>query len=130
MAENSGVSEKKRRGPGRPFQPGRSGNPGGRPKHDGWVRELAQANTERAIQTLVDALDSADERIRLSAANALLDRGWGRASSEAERIAAMRDERDDVRARLAGKSRAELLDIATGGKWADGDDEHSKESED
>lgn len=31
MAENSADNPKKRRGPGKPFQPGQSGNPGGRP---------------------------------------------------------------------------------------------------
>jgi hypothetical protein len=32
MAENNIPATKKRRGPGRPFQKGQSGNPGGRPK--------------------------------------------------------------------------------------------------
>jgi HEAT repeat protein len=59
-----------------PFEPGKSGNPSGRPKENGYVRELARAHTERAIQALVDALD--DERTRVAAATALLDRGYGK----------------------------------------------------
>ncbi len=34
MAANSAKTGKRRRGPGRPFQPGKSGNPSGRPKRD------------------------------------------------------------------------------------------------
>lgn len=59
-----------------PFAPGQSGNPSGRPKVDTRVRDLARAHTERAIQALVDALD--DERTRVAAATALLDRGYGK----------------------------------------------------
>lgn len=42
------------------------------------VKELARAHTEKAIQTLVDALDN--ERTAVAAATALLDRGWGKAA--------------------------------------------------
>lgn len=59
-----------------PFQPGQSGNPGGRPKGSNAVRLLAQEHTEVAISVLVRALD--DPKLCVSAAQALLDRGWGR----------------------------------------------------
>ena len=36
-----------------PFEPGHSGNPGGRPKGLTQVRELARAHTEAAIAALV-----------------------------------------------------------------------------
>lgn len=61
-----------------PFKPGQTGNPGGRPKVDVRVTELARAHTEKAIQTLVNALDN--ERTAVAAATALLDRGWGKAA--------------------------------------------------
>jgi len=58
------------------FRPGVSGNPGGRPKAALDVQELARAHTPDAIAALVAAL--ANPRERVSAAVALLDRGWGK----------------------------------------------------
>ena len=83
MAENS-VGTANQRGPGRPFQQGKSGNPGGRPKLAGHVREIARQHTERAIQVLVRSLESTDERVRIAAANAILDRGFGKPGREEE----------------------------------------------
>lgn len=62
------------------FRKGQSGNPGGRPKTVGHVRDLAQAHTEDAIRALVGVIKStkAPPAARVSAATALLDRGWGR----------------------------------------------------
>ena len=65
------------------FVPGQSGNPGGRPKDEHRVAELARSYTVEAIDTLVELMrDGKDERIRGTAAQALLDRGWGRAKIE------------------------------------------------
>jgi hypothetical protein len=80
MATKSAESSKKPRG--KAFPKGKSGNPGGRPKlpedvkH---VRELARQYTESAIAALVEVLDSDSAAGKVAAANALLDRGWGRA---------------------------------------------------
>ena len=65
------------------FAPGQSGNPGGRPKDEHRVGELARSFTLEAIETLVDLMrHSRDERVRGIAAQALLDRGWGKAKVE------------------------------------------------
>jgi hypothetical protein len=66
---------------GRPFQPGQSGNPGGRPKDVGIVRDLARAHTESAVLTLVAIMTNSQEKgaARVAAAQAILDRGWGKA---------------------------------------------------
>ena len=65
------------------FSKGRSGNPGGRPKDEQKVAELARSYTKEAIHTLVDLMRSGnDERVRGTAAQALLDRGWGKPKVE------------------------------------------------
>ena len=65
------------------FAPGQSGNPGGRPKDEHRVAELARSYTLEAIDTLVGLMrDGKDERVRGTAAQALLDRGWGKAKVE------------------------------------------------
>ena len=65
------------------FAPGTSGNPGGRPKDEARVAELARSYTNEAIETLVDLMrNGRDERVRGTAAQALLDRGWGKPKVE------------------------------------------------
>ena len=65
------------------FAPGQSGNPGGRPKDEHRVAELARSYTLEAIHTLVELMRGGkDERVRGTAAQALLDRGWGKAKLE------------------------------------------------
>ena len=65
------------------FAPGQSGNPGGRPKDEHRVAELSRSYTLEAIDTLVELMrDGKDERMRGTAAQALLDRGWGKTKLE------------------------------------------------
>ena len=65
------------------FAPGQVGNPGGRPKDEHRVAELARSYTLEAIDTLVELVrEGKDERVRGTAAQALLDRGWGKAKLE------------------------------------------------
>ena len=65
------------------FLPGFSGNPGGRPKDEFKVAELARSYTVEAVETLVDLMRySKDDRVHGTASQALLDRGWGNAKVE------------------------------------------------
>ena len=65
------------------FVSGHSGNAGGRPKDEHKVAELARSYTTEAIDTLVHLMrNGKDERLRGTAAQALLDRGWGKAKME------------------------------------------------
>lgn len=66
-----------------PFQKGQSGNPGGRAKErlaDGrTLADLAREHTEDALKALVRVLESSESDAAIvSAATAVLDRGWGR----------------------------------------------------
>ena len=78
MTQNSQPSAKKRRGSGKPFAKGRSGNPGGRPKLEGDVRLLAQGHGTAALQRLVQIMASENERVAVIAAQAILDRAYGK----------------------------------------------------
>lgn len=70
------------------FKPGQSGNPSGRPKSDATIKELAKSHTQEAIETLVEIASNkkASANARVSAATALLDRGWGRPHQYVESV--------------------------------------------
>ena len=66
-----------------------SPNPGGRPKALHSLQELGRQYTEQAIETLADIMNNGDApaSARLAAAEALLNRGWGKpiqATAQAE----------------------------------------------
>lgn len=61
------------------FKKGQSGNPGGRRKQDYRIKDLAQRYTVEALATLRSIMKgSDDDRARVAAANAILDRGYGK----------------------------------------------------
>jgi hypothetical protein len=57
---------------------GISGNPGGRPKVEGEIRNLARKYSRTAVRRLAQLVKSKNERVAVAAATALLDRAWGR----------------------------------------------------
>lgn len=71
-----GIKSKARRIPPNVWKPGQSGNPNGRPKLAYDIQALAREHTAAALKALVEAL--ADQRTKVAAAQALLDRGYGR----------------------------------------------------
>jgi hypothetical protein len=108
MAENSGGTAK-RRGAGNPFPAGMSGNPGGRPKVIAEVRDLARQHTGKAIGTLVKVMQSGEsDSARVAAANALLDRAFGKPRTDQP---VTLDEMDGA---LADQGRAVLRAMALG----------------
>jgi hypothetical protein len=66
------------------FRPGQSGNPGGRPKGERSVREIAQQHTAESMETLVHVMRTGKNSERVQAATALLDRGWGKPTQSVE----------------------------------------------
>ena len=86
-----------------------SGNPGGRPKVITEVRDLARQHTRKAVQTLVTVMQSAEsDSARVAAANALLDRGFGKPRTDQP---VTLDEMDGA---LADQGRAVLSAMASG----------------
>lgn len=100
--------QKRKPGPGRPFTKGQSGNPGGLPRgmHGRILkaRRLALHYAPQAIETLATLMADPDSRVRVAAAEGLLDRAGLRPYSlEPERVqvtAAVVDV-DALRAELA-----------------------------
>lgn len=94
------------------FQPGQSGNPGGRPREDRELREACRAKTEKAIKTLERVMDNkkAPPAAKVAAACAILDRGYGRpAQSIAMNLT-------DSRFVVSEYTDTELESIVSGGK--------------
>lgn len=60
------------------WRPGRSPNPGGRPKREAELRELAQEDCPRAIARLAELMESEDGATAIAACKSILDRGCGR----------------------------------------------------
>jgi hypothetical protein len=64
---------------GRPFEKGKSGNPGGRPRIIRELRDLARARAPEAIRELARlAVKARSETARIAAIRELLDRGYGK----------------------------------------------------
>ena len=107
MAANSeGTASVSRRGPGKPFVRGESGNPSGRPKVVLEIRDLAREFGPAGITKLAEmaglapGMPAEAEAVRLGALKELLDRGFGRATQP-----------------LAGDSDAPALQVDF--RWAD-----------
>jgi hypothetical protein len=74
-----------KRGPGKPFPKGVSGNPGGRKPMPPEHVEAFRATTAEAIETLVEMMRGAEkDSDRLKAIDTLLERAWGRAPPSVE----------------------------------------------
>ena len=88
-AEGSARAAKPKGKPrGRPFQKGKSGNPGGAKKRT--PEEFAliaacQAKTPEALQVMESIMRAGDsDQVRLKAAMAIVERGWGAPKQQVE----------------------------------------------
>ena len=69
---------------GKPFEKGKSGNPGGRPKIASDIRALAREHGPTAFEKLLALLDSEDERIVLQASAEIMNRAYGKPAQAVE----------------------------------------------
>ncbi len=99
-----------------PFKKGQSGNPGGRPKEIGEVRELAKKHGPAAIKRLVKLIASDNERTAVAACQVLLDRGYGKPHASVEHSGHIDHVTYD----------AAILEILNGSSIEDGDAESTE----
>ena len=92
------------------FLKGYSGNAGGRPKDEHNIAALARSCSTEAIETLVELMRNArDDRVRGTAAQALLDRGFRKPKVEIQNTNAdFRDALEQVGIVLDEKTREEI----------------------
>lgn len=71
---------------GKAFAKGRSGNPGGRPAKTDEQRTLeamCRDKTPEALAKILEIMDSGEsDKVQLSAAQYVIDRGWGKAAQQ------------------------------------------------
>ena len=95
------------------FQPGKSGNPGGRPKATHSIQELARKHAPEAIKTLADIAKKGTPGARVSAAIALLDRAYGKPpqfnTSDATSFRKAVDMSDDELAAIAARAKLTVV---------------------
>ena len=103
VSENNG----KQRPRGRPFPPGTSGNPHGRPGDYGAFRALCREKSPKAVRALVRALRNGDSS-SVAAARVLLEYGWGKPSSAPEDLKAL----ETSAGALAQLTKEQILAIA------------------
>jgi hypothetical protein len=61
-----------------PFEKGKSGNPGGRPKESDEIKKLALEHCPNAIKRLAELINDENGRTAAAACVAVLDRGVGK----------------------------------------------------
>ena len=86
------------------FHKGKSGNPSGRPKKTKQELDLIAAckeKTPQALSTLVEIMEYGAERNRITAAIAIIERGYGKAVQPAD---------VDIRADVAGRIEIVIVD--------------------
>ena len=129
------MKAKRPRNPGM-FRPGRSGNPSGRPKKTlelARIEDLARQHSHEAIAALIDEARHGKGAPRVTAAIAILDRGWGKPVERQEQgpAGAFRDTSDRAAIIAAIEQRLFRLGVVKAlKKQQDGGDEPENSAED
>ena len=100
---------------GKPFQKGVSGNPKGRPRIVTDIRALAKQHGKEAFTKVLELLKSEDPRVAFSAAQEVLNRGYGKPAQSVDVKIEPKE--------LADLTDAELAGIATGSSLGTSEEE-------
>ena len=66
------------------FKKGQSGNPGGRPKENPELKDLARSYTQESVERLAYWMRSDDATASVKASTTLLERAWGKPEAKTE----------------------------------------------
>lgn len=69
----------------KPWQPGQSGNPGGRPAMSPEVKAALEGATLPAVRKQIELMSCGDVRVELLASQAILDRFYGKAAQAVDK---------------------------------------------
>ena len=72
-----------------PFVKGVSSDPTGRPRESAEIKALARERSPEAFECIVTLMKDADPRVRLAAAQAVLNRAWGKLAQATELTASV-----------------------------------------
>lgn len=78
MISQGAATSKRKRGPGKPFQKGASGNPKGRKPVPPEVKAILSAACPRAAERLVELIEDPDPSVALKAAQVVIERIHGK----------------------------------------------------
>ena len=82
---NNGGNTARKKGLLKPWQPGQSGNPSGRPVMPPAVKKVLEGGSLDAVKKQVELLQSKDPRIVFLASQAILDRLYGKAAQAVDK---------------------------------------------
>lgn len=102
---------------GHRFQPGKSGNPSGRPKRSAIIKEMALDASSDAFKRIVELSQSDDERVAFVACQEILNRAYGKPTQavEVHDVRDIIDLTNDELAAIASGGRVRALAAPTGG---------------
>jgi hypothetical protein len=106
VSQSAGNSKKTAKPRGKPFAPGQSGNPNGRPKTTPEQKDALQAIRDlapKAAQELEKILDAEDGSyaVKLKAIDMILERTYGKAEATVNLNDPQRDDLSDLKQRVA-----------------------------
>ncbi len=111
MAGNSADQPKKRRGPGKPFAKGQSGNPSGVSKEAVELRAMFRQGVPEAFARIMDLLRTGEPEDVRFAIGKILDFGLSKPAQEVDMTQGHRDEAGDFKSRTT----EELIQILQAG---------------
>jgi hypothetical protein len=96
------------------WKPGQSGNPGGKSKKLEEIKSLSKDRLRRALERIIELVESDDERVALMAAKEVLDRAWGKPTQPTETAVSFSSEFETFICNLNERQKAKTIEQVAG----------------